>query len=109
MTKYMLLYRAPFSASEQMVDATPESAQAGMDAWMAWAAKAGAAITDMGCPLALTTTLGANVASGDSIGGYSVVEADSAAALEALLDGHPHLQLDGAAIEAHEFLALPGM
>jgi hypothetical protein len=25
-----------------------------------------------------------------------------------LLDGHPHLQLDGASIEAHEFLPIPG-
>lgn len=63
----------------------------------------------MGSPVAPTTSIGADRASGDFIGGYSILEADSVDALEALLDGHPHLQLDGAAIEAHEFLPLPGV
>jgi hypothetical protein len=63
----------------------------------------------MGSPVALTTSVGAERATGDFIGGFSILEADSPAALEALLDGHPHLQLDGAGIEVHEFLPLPGM
>jgi hypothetical protein len=109
MTKYLLLYRAPVSATAQMADASPEAAQAGMDAWMTWAGKAGDAIVDMGSPVAPTTSVGADRESGDFIGGYSILEADSADALEALLDGHPHFQLDGAAIEVHEFLPLPGM
>ncbi|HUP75822.1 MAG TPA: hypothetical protein VM282_22500 [Acidimicrobiales bacterium] len=37
------------------------------------------------------------------------VEASSLDALEVLLDGHPHLQLDGSAIEVHQFLPIPGM
>lgn len=109
MTKYLLLYRAPVSATEQMADASPEDAQAGMDAWMTWASKVGSALVDMGSPVAPALNVGADRATGDYIGGYSITEADSAAALEALLDGHPHLQLDGAAIEVHEFLPLPGM
>jgi hypothetical protein len=36
MTKYLLLYRAPVSAAEQMASSTPEAAEAGMEAWMAW-------------------------------------------------------------------------
>jgi hypothetical protein len=36
MTKYLLLYRAPVSAAEEMANTDPEAAQAGMDAWMAW-------------------------------------------------------------------------
>jgi hypothetical protein len=32
MTKYLLLYRAPVSAAEQMANTDPEAAQAGMDA-----------------------------------------------------------------------------
>jgi hypothetical protein len=109
MTKYLLLYRAPVSATDQMADAAPDQAQAGMDAWMAWAGKAGSAIVDMGSPVALATSVGADRATGDFVGGYSILEAESRDALEALLDGHPHLQLDGAAIEVHEFLPLPGM
>ena len=109
MTKYLLLYRAPVSANEQMASASPEAAQAGMDAWMTWASSAGNAIVDMGSPVAPATSVGADRAAGDFIGGYSILQADSVEALEGLLDGHPHLQLDGAAIEVHEFLAVPGM
>jgi hypothetical protein len=109
MTKYLLLYRAPVSATEQMADSTPEQAQAGMEAWMTWAGKAGSAIVDLGSPLAPATSVGADRASGDFIGGFSVMEAESVDALQGLLDGHPHLELEGAAIEVHEFLPIPGM
>jgi hypothetical protein len=63
----------------------------------------------MGSPVARATSVGADGAPGDPIGGYSILEADSLEALETLLDGHPHLHLEGAAIEVHEFLPLPGM
>ena len=76
MTKYLLLYRSPVSARDQMAGATPEQAQAGMDAWMAWAGTAGSAITDLGSPLALADTVGA-ASSDDTIGGYSIMEAGS--------------------------------
>src|SRR5262245_8220928 len=109
MTKYLLLYRAPVSAAEQMAEASAEDAQAGMEAWMTWAGKAGSALVDLGSPLTPATSMGADCAPGDPIGGFSILEADSLDALEAVLDGHPHLQLDGAAIEVHEFLPIPGM
>ncbi len=47
MSKFMVLYRSDVSAADQMAGATAEQAQAGMDAWMAWAAKAGEAIVDL--------------------------------------------------------------
>jgi hypothetical protein len=50
-TKFLVLYRSPVSAREQMASATPEQAQAGMEAWQAWGEKAGAAIVDFGAPL----------------------------------------------------------
>jgi hypothetical protein len=111
MTKYLLLYRAPVSAQEQMANATPEQAQAGMDAWMQWAGRAGSAITDMGAPCSFAGTVGATYPASDgAIGGYSVLEADSLDALKGLLDGHPHLMMgEGASIEVLELLAVPGM
>ena len=109
MAKYLLLYRSPVSARDQMSNATPEQAQAGMDAWIAWAGTAGSAITDLGSPVALADSVGAGSTGDDSIGGYSIMEADSVDALRGLLDGHPHLMLDGASIEVHELLPLPGM
>jgi hypothetical protein len=108
MSKYLLLYRSPVSAQDQMANASPEQAQAGMDAWMAWAGTAGPAITDLGSPVALVDTVGGSEPGDSFIGGYSIMEADSVEALRGLLEGHPHLMLDGASIEVHELLAMPG-
>ncbi len=43
------------------------------------------------------------------IGSFSILQAEDEGALRILLIGHPHLQIPGASIEAHEFLPLPGM
>jgi hypothetical protein len=102
MTKYLVLYKADQSAQDQMSGATPEQAQAGMTAWMEWQQRAGDAIVDMGSPLAP-----ADGSADPSIGGYSILEAGSAAELAAALEGHPHLQIG--TIETHQFLDLPGM
>ena len=109
MTKYLLLYRSPVSARDQMADASPEQAQAGMDAWMEWAGRAGSAIADLGSPVALADTIGGPSTGDSPIGGYSIMEADSVEALRGLLEGHPHLMLDGASIELYELLSMPGM
>ena len=109
MTAYLLLYRAPVSASDQMANATPEQAQAGMDAWTTWADKAGPAITDMGSPTQEVATLGAEGSGSGFVGGYSLMEAGSLEELRGLLDGHPHLMMDGASIEVLECLPVPGM
>jgi hypothetical protein len=109
-TKYLLLYRSSVSAADQMANATPEQAQAGMDAWMTWGGKAGSAIVDMGSPTQSVATVGGDAGSDSGfIGGYSVMEAGSLDELKGLLDGHPHLMMDGAAIEVLELLPVPGM
>jgi hypothetical protein len=105
MTKYLILYRSPTTAAEQMAQNTPEQAQAGMDAWNAWAGKAGSALVDFGAPL---TVVDAGGDKGDPIGGYSILQAESPEALSAVLDGHPHTETGGT-IETLELLAMPGM
>jgi hypothetical protein len=107
--KYLVLYRSKVSAAEQMEGASPEDAQAGMEAWMQWAGKVGNAMVDMGSPLQRVATVGG---SDDAayIGGFSVLEADSPDAAKALVDGHPHLMSPGdPSIEVLEFLPTPGM
>src|SRR5436305_9658 len=47
MKKFLVLYKAPTSAFEQMQKSTPEQQKAGMDAWMAWSKKAASSIVDM--------------------------------------------------------------
>jgi hypothetical protein len=98
MTKYLVLYRSDVSARDQMANATPEQAQAGMQAWMEWFGKAGDAVIDGGAPV-----------SGDdqTIGGYSILQAESRDELNAVLDSHPHKQIG--TIEVLEFLPTPGM
>jgi hypothetical protein len=111
MKKFIVLYQASTPAEEQMTNATPEQAKAGMDAWMAWAQKAGPALVDLGMPLGN----GAHVdQSGPSKGktqvcGFSILQADSSSAVTALLEGHPHLMMPGASIEVLEGLPMPGM
>jgi hypothetical protein len=82
-----------------MASATPEQARAGMEAWQAWAAKAGSAIVDLGAPVS---------GEGD-ISGFSILETGSRGELDELLAEHPHRQTPDASIDAYEFPALPGM
>jgi hypothetical protein len=109
--KFMVLYRSSVSPEEQMASASPEQAQAGMEAWMRWAQKAGPAVSDLGSPLGGSRFVpaGAGAQTGTPIGGFSVLEADSADDAAKLLDDHPHLQMPGAVIEVLEFLQIPGM
>jgi len=111
MKKFLVIYGSPVSAREQMSNATPEQAKAGMEMWMKWSQKAGSAIVDLG------STLGnsASVANGKAtdtkseIGGFSILQADSREALTALLAEHPHFMMPGATIEVHEFFPIHGM
>jgi hypothetical protein len=104
-SRYLVLYRSGMTANEQMASSTPEQAQAGMDAWMAWAARAGEAIVDLGSP---TSVVDPGGDAGEPIGGYSILQADSHDALAAVLDSHPHRAMGGS-IETLELLSMPGM
>jgi hypothetical protein len=105
MTKFLVLYRAATTAAEQMAAGTPEQAQAGMEAWMAWAQRAGDAVVDLGAPLGVVEPGGD---AGDPVGGYSILQAEDAEALSKVLDGHPHTAMGGR-IEILELLSMPGV
>lgn len=111
MKKFLVLYQAPVSAREQLARATPEQAKAGMDAWMAWANKAGKSIVEMGMPLGSGKELqGSTVKEGKTtVTGYSILQCDSVDSVTKLLKDHPHLKMPNFSIELLEFLPLPGM
>lgn len=111
MKKFIVLYHAPVSAMQQMANATPEQAKAGMDAWMAWAKKAGTAIVDLGMPLGNGKTLGGTVSVGsaDNVAGYSVVQSESMDSAAKLFRDHPHLKVPGFSIQILEGLPMAGM
>jgi hypothetical protein len=106
MSKFLVLYRAPVSASDQLANATPEQKEAGLAAWQAWATKVGYAISDLGAPLTHTTHVGPGTASTDGVCGYSLLDAGSADEIDTILDGHPHLHLPGGSIEVLELIPL---
>lgn len=110
MKKFLVMYHAPMSASEQMTSASPEQAKAGMDAWMDWAKKAGNAIVDLGLPLGQGEKLTASSASeaDATVVGYSILQADSMREVIELLRQHPHLRTPNFRIEVFEALAMPG-
>jgi hypothetical protein len=111
MKKFLALYKAPAAAFAQMQKATPEQQKAGMDAWMAWSKSAASTIVEMGAPLGkgtLVTPEGAKPVAND-LGGYSILQGESAEALAASLKGHPHYMMPGGTIELVEIMAIPGM
>jgi hypothetical protein len=111
MKKFLVLYKAPTSAFDQMKQATPEQQKAGMDAWMAWSKKAASSIVDMGGPLgkSLKVTNGGATPSTNDLGGFSILQGESKEALAETMKGHPHFMTPDGFIEVVELMALPGM
>ena len=110
MEKFVVLYKAPASAAEQMANATPEQTQAGMEAWMQWAQKAGSGLIEFGAPLGDGQTITPQgVSSTDSeVVGFSILQFESAKQVTDLLAEHPHLHTPGGSIDVFKFLAIPG-
>jgi len=109
MAEFMVLYRSSQTVAEQMAGANPEQMQAGMALWEAWARKAGDAIVDLGRPLLEQRTLPAGAGGGTGhINGYSILKGQSADAIAALLEDHPHFESRGASIEVLEIMSMPG-
>ncbi len=69
-------------------------------------------LVDIGSPLgnAQKVEKGGASASGNTVIGYSVLQADSMDKAVAMLKDHPHLLwMDSCSIEVHEALPTPGM
>ena len=113
MQKFLVLYMAtPEAFRKMMSQSTPEQQRAGMDAWMTWMNKNQKQIVDAGAPLGKATRVDAKGAAetSNSLGGYSMVQAASAAdAAKLFTSQHPHLQMPGAWIEITEIKPMPGM
>ena len=113
MKKFMVLYMAtPADFERMMKNSTPEQQKQGMAAWMKWMGENQASLIDGGAPLGATKRVDAKGASDtkNGIGGYSIVQADSADAATKLFGkDHPHLQMPGAWVEVVEIMQIPGM
>ncbi|HKN30109.1 MAG TPA: hypothetical protein VJY34_20440 [Roseiarcus sp.] len=113
MKKFLVLYMADSDDFEDMMkNSTPEQQKKGMDAWMKWMGDNKASLVDGGAPLGKTKRVDEDGASDtkNDVGGYSIVQAESADAATELFDeDHPHLQMPGAWIEIIEIMQVPGM
>lgn len=110
MTRFLVLYHAPKSALEAMANISTDDMKKGMEPWMAWAARCGESLVDMGAPLrGGRRVAGWGVTASDSdVVGYSMLEAENMEAAETLLEDHPHLDwMEGCEIEVHEAVPLP--
>ena len=110
MQKYVVLYRAPMSAMEQMQSMSSEDMQKEMGLWMEWAAACGDSLADMGAPLVggLTLTESGSAPSASGAIAYSILQAENIEAAQGLLKGHPHFRGGaGFEIDLLEGMAMP--
>jgi len=80
------------------METDPEKQKESMDAWMKWFGGLGKAVVDAGNPTMpgkMVTKAGSKDISGDSITGYSVVQADSLDAALKIAKGSPQLTAGG--------------
>ena len=95
---------------KMMETASAEDRKKGMDEWRTWMKKNMAIFADMGGPTGKNmqvTASGMTQVSND-IGGYSIVQAESAEAAAKLLAGNPHFQIPGAIIDLAEIVQMGG-
>lgn len=110
MKKFLVLYRAPTEAIDQMMrDATPDEQQQGTDAWLNWINAHKADLVDAGSMLGKNmrvTSSGSSPVRNEDCG-YSILQAESAEAAAAMLADSPMFQLTGAYIDVVEILPMP--
>ena len=113
MKKFLVLYMANAAAmAEMMRNSTPEQQKKGMEAWMKWMGDHKSSLVDGGAPLGKTKRVDAKGVSDtkNEIGGYSIVQAESAEAAARIFGkDQPHLQMPGAWVEIIEVMQIPGM
>jgi hypothetical protein len=112
MKKFLVLYKASAASFAKAMQSSPEEQKSGMQAWMSWGQKAGAAIVDMGAPLgkSLKVTGDGPSPTSNDLGGYSIMQGESKEAVAEVFKGHPHFMMGSDAfIEIIEIMPIPGM
>lgn len=111
MKKFLLLYTASTAAREKMQKATPEEMKKGMQPWMDWFQRVGSNMVDKGMPLmnAMTVTKNGIEPGRVEYVGYNVVQAEDIEGAIAYAKDNPHMERDGATVEVHEMMGMPGL
>jgi YCII-related domain len=108
MAKFMPLYRGDATPPQEM---TEEQRRQVRDLWVAWVEKHRAGLAEVGSPLGASVGVGGDGTdqNATSLGGYSIVEADSLEAAKAFTEDHPFLDGAGAdfAVDIYEMQPSP--
>jgi hypothetical protein len=114
MKKYLAVFVAPIEAydkmKEEMKGKSPDERKAEMDAWMKWMDEHKADIVDNGAPVGSAKRIAADGTVTDTrneIGGYMIVQAESAEEAAALFKNSPHFGVEGGGIEVMEMMQMP--
>ena len=109
MKKFLVLYRMDMAAMKKMMETTSaEDRKKGMEEWGVWMKQNMAIFADMGGPTGknMQVTAGGMTQVSNDIGGYSIVQAESAEAAAKLLADSPHFQMPGAIIDLAEIMQI---
>ena len=93
---------------KMMETSNAEDRKKGMEEWGAWMKNNMAIFADMGGPTGKNTQVTPNGVTqvSNDIGGYSIVQAESAEAAAKMLASNPHFQMPGAVIDLAEIVAM---
>ena len=94
MAKFILLYKGPARAPENIPPAELEQI---MQAWTQWGDKVGSSLVDFGNPFATRASVHGDGSEGGAsdYNGYTIVEATDLNAAKGFCDGHPFLADSG--------------
>lgn len=110
MKKFMAIYHTPAQVMAQNANISAEEQEKGMQAWFAWRDRCGDHLLDFGAPLAPGQAIHQNgswTTSAASTNGYSILQGDNLAQVQALFDNHPHLSWgEGCTVDLHEFVEM---
>lgn len=110
MKRFMALYMAPIAAFEKMMRAPASEQNEGMKEWETWMKQHARELADIGAPLGKTKRITADGVQDvkNEIGGYSIVQAESAADAAEIFRDNPHFRtMPGAWIEVIECMPMP--
>lgn len=107
MTKFIAFYHAPASVLAKNAQMTKEEQAKGLQAWFAWKETTGDHVVDFGAPLMPGQRIDKSKnwsATQTTVTGYTVLQGDNLAQVQALFNNHPHLAWgEGCSIDIHEY------
>lgn len=95
-------------AMRKMMTENPEMGKKGMEEWGEWMKKHMGDFADMGAPIGKNTEVSASgaVEKSNDVGGYSILQAESKEAAEAILKDNPHFKMPGATVDLAELMPM---